>query len=124
MNDNGCSVSQLAAVGDDSSSGVLVGIFAVVILLIVGGAVGAVLVIKRRQATERDARRALKRGDMPAPATEVAEQTVAEEDDYNYDDDPNYKVDENGCEWWLDDNRQWWFRTPEMDDWMEHTGEQ
>ena len=124
VNDNGCSVSQLASVGDDSSSGALVAIFAVVILLIVGGAVGAVLVIKRRQATERDARRALKRGDMPAPATEVAEQTVAEEDDYNYEDDPNYKVDENGCEWWLDDDRKWWFRTPEMDDWAEHTGEQ
>ena len=102
----------------------MVAIFAVFIVLIVGGAVGAVLIIKRRQATERDARKALKRGDMPAPATEVAEQTVAEEDDYNYEGDPNYKVDENGCEWWLDDDRQWWFRTPEMDDWMEHTGEQ
>ena len=54
----------------------------------------------------------------------VGTSTVAEEDDYNYEDDPNYKVDENGCEWWLDDDRQWWFRTPEMDDWMEHTGEQ
>ena len=41
-----------------------------------------------------------------------------------YDEIPAYTVDENGCEWWLDDDQKWWFRTPEMDDWMEHTGEQ
>ena len=83
----------------------------------------AVITIKKKQQSERDARRAVKRGDMPAPATEVAEEALAESTEENLEDDPNYKVDENGCEWWLDDDRKWWFRTPEMDDWMEHTGE-
>ena len=84
VNDNGCSASQLSSTSGGSSSGTLVAIFAVVVVLIVGGAVGAVLVIKRRQSTEREARQAVNRGDMPAPATEVAEQTVAEEDDDNW----------------------------------------
>jgi hypothetical protein len=92
-------------------------------IVIAGGATVAVITIKKKQQSERDARRAVKRGDMPAPATEVAEEALAESTEENLEDDPNYKVDENGCEWWLDDDRKWWFRTPEMDDWMEHTGE-
>ena len=126
VNEKGCSASQLSAGSDEGgmSTGVLITVFLVVIILIVGGAVITVTVIKKRQETERDARQSIKRGDMPAPATEVAEETLVEEEDHNFEDDPNYKVDENGCEWWLDDDRKWWFRTPEMDDWMEHTGEQ
>ena len=106
------------------STGTIIAIIAAVVILIVGGAVVAITIIKRKQDAELEARKAAKRGDMPAPATEVAEEALAESDEENYEDDPNYKVDENGCEWWLDDDRKWWFRTPEMDDWMEHTGEQ
>jgi len=123
--DGGCSRQQLAPSTDDGgmSSGTLIAIIAAVFILIVGGAIVAITVIKRKQDTDLEARRAVKRGDMPAPATEVAEEALDETDEYNYEDDPNYKVDENGCEWWLDDDRKWWYRTPEMDDWMEHTSE-
>ena len=123
--EGGCSRQQLNSGADDGSmsTGTLVAIIAAIVLLIVGGAAGAIVIIKGKQKSEREARRAVKRGDMPAPATEVAEEALAETADENYEDDPNYKVDENGCEWWLDDDRKWWFRTPEMDDWMEHTGE-
>ena len=104
------------------STGTLIAIIAAVVILIVGGAIVAITVIKRKQDLGLKVRRAAKRGEMPAPATEVAEQALAETTEENYENDPNYKVDENGCEWWLDDGK-WWFRTPEMDDWMEHTGE-
>ena len=122
---NGCSRQQLNPSTDDDgiSTGLLIGIIALVMIVIVGGATVAVITIKKKQQSERDARRAVKRGDMPAPATEVAEEALAESTEENLEDDPNYKVDEDGCEWWLDDDRKWWFRTPEMDDWMEHTGE-
>ena len=93
------------------------------VVLIVCGAIVAITVIKRKQDSDREARRAVKRGDMPAPATEVAEEALVDSTESDPTDDPNYTVDENGCEWWLDDDQKWWFRTPEMDDWMEHTGE-
>ena len=28
-----------------------------------------------------------------------------------------YSVDEDGTEWWEDENGQWWYRTTEMEDW-------
>jgi cell division protein FtsN len=102
-------------------TGTLIAIIAAVFILIVGGALVAITVIKRKQDVDSEVRQTVKRGDMPAPATEVAEEALAENADDNYEDDPNYKVDENGCEWWLDDDRKWWYRTPEMDDWMEHS---
>ena len=37
----------------------------------------------------------------------------------DYEDDPNYSVDEDGTEWWEDDHGQWWYRDPDMDDWEE-----
>ena len=103
------------------STGTLIAIIAAVFILIVGGAIVTITVIKRKQNVDRDTRKAVKRGDMPAPATEVAEEALAETDDYNFEEDPNYKVDENGCEWWMDDDSKWWYRTPEMDDWVEHS---
>lgn len=121
--EGGCSRQQLAPSSDDGSmsTGTLIAIIAAVFILIVGGAIVAITIIKRKQDVDSEVRGAVKRGDMPAPATEVAEEALAETADDNYEDDPNYKVDENGCEWWLDDDRKWWYRTPEMDDWMEHS---
>jgi len=123
--EGGCSRQQLDANSGDSgmSTGTLVAIIAAVVILIVGGAVVAITIIKRKKDAEFEARRAVKRGDMPAPATEVAEEAIEDTTESNFEDDPNYNVDENGCEWWLDDDRKWWYRTPEMDDWVEHTGE-
>ena len=123
--EGGCSRQQLGPSSDDGglSTGTLVAIIAAVVILIVCGAIVAITVIKRKQDSDREARRAVKRGDMPAPATEVAEEALTESTESDPEDDPNYTVDENGCEWWLDDDQKWWFRTPEMDDWMEHTGE-
>ena len=117
--DGGCSRQQLAPADDGGmSTGTLIAIIAAVFTLILGGAIVAITVIKRKQDVDLEARRAVKRGDMPAPATEVAEEALDEADEYNYEDDPNYKVDENGCEWWYDEG-VWWFRTPEMEDWAE-----
>ena len=40
------------------------------------------------------------------------------EEEVSLEDDPNYKVDENGCEWWYDEG-VWWYRKPDMEDWAE-----
>jgi hypothetical protein len=31
--------------------------------------------------------------------------------------DPNISVDEDGTEWWEDDQGVWWYRSTDMDDW-------
>ncbi|MDP6900331.1 MAG: hypothetical protein QGF94_05800, partial [Candidatus Thalassarchaeaceae archaeon] len=49
----------------------------------------------------------------------VAEVSVEAEDELSPEDDPNYKVDENGCEWWYDQGA-WWYRTPDMEEWTEY----
>ena len=30
---------------------------------------------------------------------------------------PDVSVDEDGTEWWEDDEGVWWYRNPDMDDW-------
>ena len=63
--------------------------------------------VRRKQSNQVESR-------LSEPEPEAAEEISLE-------DDPNYKVDENGCEWWYDEG-QWWYRTPEMDDWEEYAG--
>jgi hypothetical protein len=36
-----------------------------------------------------------------------------------YENDPGYSIDEDGTEWWEDEQGQWWYRDPNMDDWAE-----
>jgi hypothetical protein len=79
----------------------------------------AALVIRNKQSTQKTVRTAVRRGDMPSPATEVAAESLDDADDFA--DDPNYETDENGCEWWRDDAGALWYRTPEMDEWAEHS---
>ena len=60
--------------------------------------------------------------DVPAdaPATESYSEP-ASQDDFSQEDDPNYRVDEDGTEWWQDDDGIWWYRDSNMDDWAEWT---
>ena len=50
---------------------------------------------------------------------QVAESEPEPEEELSPEDDPNYKVDENGCEWWYDEGA-WWYRTPDMEEWAEY----
>ena len=60
--------------------------------------------------------------DVPAASPVVESQTqAASEGDFNAEDDPEYRVDEDGTEWWQDDDQVWWYRDPGMDDWAEWT---
>ena len=62
--------------------------------------------------------------EMPisTPDSEPTESEPAgESDDYNAEDDPNYRVDEDGTEWWEDDDGTWWYRDSGMEDWAEWT---
>jgi len=40
-----------------------------------------------------------------------------EEDDYTQSED--YKVDEEGVEWWKDEINVWWYRYPDEEEWSE-----
>ncbi|MEE2812332.1 MAG: thrombospondin type 3 repeat-containing protein [Candidatus Thermoplasmatota archaeon] len=128
VNSDGCSQQQLAVDSDDGlSTGAIIGILLTVVVVIVAGAIAAIVIIKNKQKANKDKRRKSRRETDAAVAKQMdaPEDTQLQSEDSveNYEDDPNYKVDEDGCEWWLDEDRKWWFRTPEMDDWMEHTGE-
>ena len=60
--------------------------------------------------------------DLPAAAPATQSYSEAESQvDQNLEDDPNYRVDEDGTEWWQDDDGVWWYRDPGMDDWAEWT---
>jgi len=117
--ESGCSRQQLSGGEPEGSSAALIAIIAAVFILIIGGGVVAALVIRNKQSTQKTVRTAVRRGDMPAPATEVAAESLDDPDDFA--DDPNYETDENGCEWWRDDEGALWYRTPEMDDWAEYS---
>ena len=126
VDENGCSTQQIATESDEGlSTGALIGILFAVFFAILATTVGVIVLIKQKQKTNKESRRKSrfeKEAIVSQHLDEPESNEVEAEDDYQ--EDPNYKVDENGCEWWLDDDRKWWFRTPEMDDWMEHTGEQ
>jgi len=53
----------------------------------------------------------------PEPEPEYYEPEYEEE--WQEESDDGITVDEDGTEWWEDDDRVWWYRTPEMDDWAE-----
>ena len=40
-------------------------------------------------------------------------------EEYSAQDDENYRVDENGTEWWQDETGVWWYRGPGESDWSE-----
>ena len=95
-----------------------IGTFTMILILVallmaavIGG--GAYLVLKKPS-----------KGPKPRSIVTADETAVTEsepEDMLEPEDDPNYKVDENGCEWWYDEGK-WWYRTPDMEDWVEHDG--
>jgi len=43
--------------------------------------------------------------------------TYDSEPEFASEDDDGVTVDEEGTEWWEDEDGAWWFRTPDMDDW-------
>jgi hypothetical protein len=60
--------------------------------------------------------------DVPADASATESYSEpASQDDFSQEDDPNYRVDEDGTEWWQDDDEVWWYRDSNMDDWAEWT---
>jgi WD40 repeat protein/ABC-type phosphate transport system substrate-binding protein len=101
-----------AADGGMSTTALVLIIIAVIVLAILAAA--AVIVLKkpkkgrsRNIVTTRDS------------TSEVVETEA--EDEVSLEDDPNYKVDENDCEWWYDEG-VWWYRKPDMEDWAELEG--
>ena len=114
--DSGDDSANAPYITPDSSGGlsstVIILIAALVVLLIaVGGGLSLVLRKPKKKKKKRTA------------ATSTAESPIESEpepeDDLSPEDDPNYKIDENGCEWWYDEGA-WWYRTPEMEEWAEY----
>ena len=61
-------------------------------------------------------------GARPAPVHEVLEEVEEEveeeeESEWDYTQDEDYHVDDDGVEWWKDEVGQWWYKYPEDEDW-------
>ena len=59
-------------------------------------------------------------GVRPTAITEVEteeETHESEEGEWDYTQDDDYHVDEEGVEWWKDEVGQWWYKYPDDDDW-------
>ena len=57
-------------------------------------------------------------GARPAPVREVlAEEEPEEQGEWDYTQDEDYHVDEEGVEWWKDEVGQWWYKYPDEEDW-------
>ena len=57
-------------------------------------------------------------GSRPAPVREVLKEEEPEEQgEWDYTQDEDYHVDEEGVEWWKDEVGQWWYKYPEDEDW-------
>ena len=110
--------SNIPYIAPDSSGGlsttVWILIAALVILLIaVGGGMSLVLKKPKKKSKKRS---------MVHSNDELSIKSEVEpEAELPPEDDPNYKVDEKGCEWWYDEGA-WWYRTPEMEEWTEYDG--
>ena len=56
-------------------------------------------------------------GSRPAPVREVLEEEPEEQGEWDYTQDEDYHVDEEGVEWWKDEVGQWWYKYPDEEDW-------
>ena len=60
-------------------------------------------------------------GVRPTAMTEVETEEEAHESEaegeWDYTQDEDYHVDEEGVEWWKDEVGQWWYKYPDDDDW-------
>ena len=83
----------------------------VILLIAIGG--GTTMLMKKPK--KRTKKRSIVHSNDEQPMGPEAEL----EDELSVEDDPNYKVDENGCEWWYDEG-VWWYRKPDMEEWTEY----
>ena len=59
-------------------------------------------------------------GSRPTPVAEIMEAVEdheEQESEWDYTQDEDYHVDDEGVEWWKDEVGQWWYKYPEDDDW-------
>jgi hypothetical protein len=56
-------------------------------------------------------------GARPVPITEAIKEDHEEETEWNYTQDEDYHVDDEGVEWWKDEVGQWWYKYPDEEDW-------
>ena len=87
-------------------------LIAALVILLIAIAGGTNMILKKPKKGSR--KRSIVHSNDDTPVESEADS----EEELSLEDDPNYKVDENGCEWWYDEG-VWWYRTPEMDEWAE-----
>ncbi|MEE2812175.1 MAG: hypothetical protein VX627_04010 [Candidatus Thermoplasmatota archaeon] len=102
---------------DGGMSGMMIALIVIGAILLVSIAGGMILLRKPKKKSTRSK-------DTNRVEAEMAREDISQQSDADEmlepEDDPNFTVDENGCEWWKDDDGKWWYRTPEMDEWAEH----
>ena len=83
----------------------------VILLIAIGG--GTTMLMKKPKKKMK------KRSIVHSNDEKPVESEADTEDGLPLEDDPNYKVDEKGCEWWYDEG-VWWYRKPDMEEWTEY----
>ena len=102
---------------DGGLSMIAIAVIAFGIILLIGLG-GIATMILRRQKSPKGRRKT----PTPSEKTPQAEDLQVVEEPIGPENDPSYKVDEHGCEWWVDEDGVWWYRLPEMEDWAEYQG--
>ena len=122
LEDDGFSTPPTADTGSSGgiSATTVILISVVIILLIAIG--GGVSLILRKPKKKKRAKPSNDKSQDAAKAIPEEDQFLDHQDEpASPEDDPNYKIDESGCEWWYDEGI-WWYRLPEMDEWAEYEG--
>lgn len=122
MGEGGCSKEQLAYESDDASAGLNMMTLAIVaglLLTVVGG--GAAFFFLNKDGDDSGA------DNLRPQATEVfesmAQEKLSQTDDLEIegsrssDNQSEITVDNDGVEWWQDEEGVWWYRSLSMDDW-------
>ena len=115
----GCSASQLSTDSEGVSSGLIIAGFAGGAVVIIGSAIGALVLLKKKKGDggkgrAKKPRRSTVKGPETSAAGLDAVSEMATADDTTA---AGVSVDEHGTEWFTDETGVWWYKTPEMADW-------
>ena len=73
--------------------------------------------VSMKKSKRVDRRAGVRPTDITEVESEEEEYESEEEAEWDYTQDEDYHVDEEGVEWWKDEVGQWWYKYPDDDDW-------
>ena len=73
--------------------------------------------VSMKKSKRVDRRAGVRPTDIAHVEAEEEAYEAEEEAEWDYTQDEDYHVDEEGVEWWKDEVGQWWYKYPDDDDW-------